>query len=245
MVLAGQSVASIAQLIGAFDSRSTALVSEAEEEVAPTLPPALGAEAPGKRRAADASRRVNFAGARPLTSPDSRGMPSDPTGTLAGAGLGRRQTSRLASLYASELDEEGDVPLQTAAAQPAPGEDDLLSKLLQQGGRIDPQALASLEMLRMIREMRADDQRRRAEETDDSDLLGQGKSATSLGYAMAGMTMYGARIRDQPRRIVDEYRVDSNLELNIRAGRHPAIAPHGPLRPSHLQLRQSPCYQLS
>ena len=152
-------------------------------------------------------------------------MPSDPTGTLAGAGLGRRQTSRLASLYGSELDEEddeeGDVPLQPAAAQPAPGEDDLLSKLLQQGGRIDPPALASLEMLRMIREMRADDQRRRAEETDDSDLLGQGKSATSLGKAMAGMTRHRARIRDQPRRIVDERRPP-----------FPRLSPHSAIRTS-------------
>ena len=87
-----------------------------------------------------------------------------------------------------------------------------------QGGRVDPQALASLEMLRMIREMRAEDQRRRSEETDGSDLLGQGKSATSLGRAMAGMTRHRARIRDQPRKIVDEFRLDSKLELNIRAG---------------------------
>ena len=32
------------------------------------------------------------------------------------------------------------------------------------------------------------------------------------------MTRHGARIRDQPRRIVDEYRLDSKLELKIRAG---------------------------
>ena len=93
VVPAGRSVPCITQLIKAFDSRSAAIVSEVEEEGAPTPPPAPLAEAPGNQRAADAARRVNFAGARPSTSPDSRGMPSDPTGALAGAGLGRRQIS--------------------------------------------------------------------------------------------------------------------------------------------------------
>ena len=166
--------------------------------------------------------RVNFASDRQAVGSDTRGTPSDPAGALAGAGLGHRQTSRLASLYTSELDEEDDedgpVPLLPTAARSAPGENNLLTNLLMQGGRVNPQALASLEMLRMIRELRAEDQRRRSKETDDSDLLLQGNSAATLGKAMAGMTRHRARIRDQPRKIVDEFRLVSKLELNIRAG---------------------------
>ena len=41
---------------------------------------------------------------------------------------------------------------------------------------------------------------------------------TSLGKAMAGRTQHRARIRVQPREIVDEYRLDSKLEFNVRAG---------------------------
>lgn len=94
----------------------------------------------------------------------------------------------------------------------------MLLQLIQQGGRVDPQLLACLELLKLIREMREDDRRRRAEETDDDDLFWTGRAAITLGKAMAGIVRHRARIKEQPRKIVDEFRADTMLELNIRLG---------------------------
>ena len=66
--------------------------------------------------------------------------------------------------------------------------------------------------------MREDERRRRAEETDDSDLFGPSRSSTGLGKAIAGMTRHRARIREYPRKVIDEFREDSKIELNVRHG---------------------------
>ena len=80
---------------------------------------------------------------------------------LAGAGLGQRQTNRIAQLYGDDLDKEDD---DAASGFPqAAQEDDPLSQLLQGAGSVDAQTLASLEMIRLIREMRDEERRRRAD----------------------------------------------------------------------------------
>ena len=223
-VPAGRTPPTISQLMGAFDSQATAVPSEAEEaeqDASPSTPSgAAGASGTGTRRASSASlsgRRVGFTSAEQMT-------PSLPQ-AMAGAGLGRRQTERLATLYdqESEEEEEGeslDPPprSKTTSRSEVNYEDELMMRLVKGGGQIDPQALASIEMLRLIREMREDERRRRAEETDDSDLFGPSRSSTGLGKAIAGMTRHRARIREYPRRVIDEFREDSKIELNVRHG---------------------------
>ena len=224
-VPANRTAPTISQLMAAYDSRSTAVASGAEEEAAEPEVPRLPAFEPGLQTGEarrSASRQVAFGpSARSAASALSEAA-RVPTASLAGAGLGRRQTSRLASLYAEEYDEDdaedGFEPPGPPPRGPASSQDDPVMQLVQQGARVDPQLLASLEVLKLIREMRDDDRRRRAEETNDDDLFGSGRAATSLGKAMAGMVRHRARIKEQPRKIVDEFRSDAMLELNIRAG---------------------------
>ena len=149
-------------MLGASDGQPTAIASDAEEGKA--QPPAPRTELAGNRRLAHLRVSDGHSGDEDSADRDMREMPADLTGTVTGAGLGRRQTSRGASPHASELDgednEEGIVPPYPSAAPPATSEDSLLSRLSQQGGGIAPQALVSPERLRMIREISADDQRR-------------------------------------------------------------------------------------
>ena len=67
--------------------------------------------------------------------------------------------------------------------------------------------------------MREEDRRRRADDGDDSELFrSEGQGATPMGKAIAGMTRHRSRIRDQPRRMIDEFRADAKLELNVKEG---------------------------
>ena len=70
VVPAGRSVPTICQLIGAFDSRSSAIVSEAEEEGAPTPPPApsVGSQ-PADRPGPAPPPTATSASARPPNGP--------------------------------------------------------------------------------------------------------------------------------------------------------------------------------
>ena len=82
------------------------MASDAKEGEA--QPPAPRAEPAGNRRPAHLRMSDGHSGDEDSTDRDAREMASDLTGTVTGAGLGRRQTSRGASPHASELDEEDD-----------------------------------------------------------------------------------------------------------------------------------------
>ena len=78
--------------------------------------------------------------------------------------------------------------------------------LLQAGtGPPDPSLLVSTEMLRMIREMRSEDKRRRGVGGEDL-FLDEAKAATSLGKAVAGMHRHCERLRTRPKAIIDQFR---------------------------------------
>ena len=212
---------SISQLMGAFHSRSTAVPSEAEESADPT-PPHEGSAA--QRAAGSRQGPTVGRGGRSVGFAPTGRSPATIPATMAGAGLGRRQTERLAALY-DESEEEDDagssdpqIKTKSASRAQTSYEDELMMRLVKGGGQIDPQALASLEMLKLIREMREDERRRRMEETDDSDLFSPSRSASGLGRAIAGMTRHRARIKEYPRKVIDEFRQDSMLELNVRPG---------------------------
>ena len=141
---AGRTVPGVSQLMAAFDLKTTAVPSEAEDELTPRdesrrhqrVPPRVP-QLPGRPAVSFAPRASGATGASAL---------------LAGAGLDQRQTNRIAQLYEDDLDEEDD---DAASGSPqAAQEDDPLSQLLQGAGSVDAQTLASLDMIRLIREMR-------------------------------------------------------------------------------------------
>ena len=120
-------------------------------------------------------------------------------------------------MYGDDLDEEDDS---VASGSPhAAQEDDLLTQLLQGAGSVDAPTLASLEMIRLIRDMRDEERRRRADEGNDLDIFGGSSLAsTSMGKALAGMTSHRARTKEHPRRVTDKFRLEAKEELNVKVG---------------------------
>ena len=210
-----RTVPTIGQLMIAYDSRAHSITS-GTEEAAPL------SEEPPARSSEGRSQRMPEIPRLPSRGRVAFATQSAASESLASAGVGRRQAERLSHLYSDELDDEDEEDEVNGAApknsqqQLPPTEADLLSHLTSQGGPIDAQTLASLEMIRLIRDMREEDRRRRGGEEDDYDIFGGGKASTTLGKAIAGMTRHRNRIREQPRRICDEFRADPKLELNIK-----------------------------
>ena len=162
-------------------------------------------------------------------APPSRSIAAP--GRLVSSGMGQSAATRIASIYTTELDEEDD---EEGFDHHAPETADrrsrttaspnsrlqVLEKVLGEpgsSGQVDATALVQLEILRTLREMREDDQKRRAD-LDDGDDLDAPRAQTSLGKAVKGMQRHRETVRDRPKAVCTAYREECLLDLHVRGG---------------------------